>query len=341
MHRSLITAVARRSHAALLRSAAAQSASPLAALGARAVSTSPLLRKEEDRVAEAKANLASGNVQEAYGLSDDAGALGKANVLQKYGVLPVVGFGLAAAISKEWLILNEEILVAFCFGSFATSAYVALGDDVAKGLDAESAEIQKEAEGVFDELAGAVKTHIEAHRANASVAEDAAALVDHYYTLLGDLEGAYYRKLRQETAGVFNERLGYLQQLERKTLTAYATNISDSSESFVRDAYVNAPQELKDRIVESALASLSGKKSKSGADPMAELYAKYFQHVRKLAADLEANPRPVPADVLEQTRESLEREKNKIAALGVDVSGLDTEPASHYSRPHPQVPISQ
>jgi len=48
-----------------------------------------------------------GNTAEAYGFSKDAGAIGESGVLEKYGVYPIAALTLAAAISKELIIMNE------------------------------------------------------------------------------------------------------------------------------------------------------------------------------------------------------------------------------------------
>jgi len=53
-------------------------------------------------------------------------------ILKQYGLYPLVGLGLAAAVSKELLIIDPEFAYLCCMSTIMFGAYVLKGDDVKK-----------------------------------------------------------------------------------------------------------------------------------------------------------------------------------------------------------------
>jgi hypothetical protein len=96
-------------------------------------------------VTDRRDNTAS---QRPYGTVSKAEAESRAipvsqGILSAYGVYPLVGLGLAAAISKELLIVDPEFAYMCCIGSIMVGGYILKGDDVKQMLaDNRAAELK-------------------------------------------------------------------------------------------------------------------------------------------------------------------------------------------------------
>ena len=88
-------------------------------------------------VTDPQLQLQAGNTAEAYGIHPDAGVLGKSGIVEKYGLLPLAGWGLVAAISKEWFILDEEVFLLGTFLFSSTLGYVFMRQPVKDYFDNE------------------------------------------------------------------------------------------------------------------------------------------------------------------------------------------------------------
>jgi hypothetical protein len=74
----------------------------------------------------------------AYGASPAAGAVGLPGVMSNYGIAATIGFLGVIAISKEFFLLNEELLVALSTLGVLGAAYVTQADTIAKDFQKRS-----------------------------------------------------------------------------------------------------------------------------------------------------------------------------------------------------------
>jgi hypothetical protein len=288
-------------------------------LAIRALSSSSSSSKivvEDRQQIEARQALAAGNTAEAYGLSPEAGAIGDGGIIEKYGLVPLLGLGLAAALSKEVLLLNEEILVAICFGSFVFSGYTALGSSVGEGLDAEINEIRAEQEAVYVAQADNIRACIEAHRANINVAEEAEAVLGEYRTLVDRLVTTRGVQFKTEVNQLFEEKLQDIATAEARVLQGFVDSAAGNASAFVADKFEKANAKTKDDLLNAALAVLAGGQQK--ASPVRVAFKEYFQGLRERHAAAVAKSHKLPADLVASNNEETARLAQRAAKLGIE-----------------------
>jgi len=235
------------------------------------VPPSPLAKLAEER-------LAAGDVKHAYGLHPAAGAIGKPGVLDKYAVATTIAFAGVIAISKEFLILNEELLcVGAVLGVLAT-AWVAKGDEVAATYNADRFQTRLDVERTLDLNAEILRTHLAALRANLNHVEDKRQLLKHYENTYFAWHKAQVQSLRKRIDENTEKALERALDAEEAELDTFVDQSNESANQFVEAEFKKNPQ-LRAAFFKASLeavAAIGEGKGRTSVDPLNSVYEQFF-----------------------------------------------------------------
>lgn len=223
----------------------------------------------------AQQQLLAGNPAEAYGIHPDAGLVGKSGLVEKYGLIPTVGLFLAAAVSKEWIILDEEILLLGTFSLALFTGYISLRESVKAGLDEDfKANMNALSEG-FNAQLDEFDALNENLRSFLTVPQDLQTFVDEQGQLKKDVIEAAHKYYQYKLATSTEKVLTDFENLERKTFSDYRQQMVDGAVKHATDAFTTGPNanQLRKDSVEAAVRALST--GETAGDPVGLLFAEY------------------------------------------------------------------
>jgi len=228
-----------------------------------------------------------GNPAEAYGIHPDAGLVGKSGLVEKYGVIPTVGLFLAAAISKEWIILDEEILLLGTFSLALFAGYISLREGVKAGLDEDfKANATAFSEG-FNAQLDEFDSLNESLRSFLTVPQDLQTFVDEQGKLKQDVIAAAHKYYQSKLVSTTEKVLTDMENLERKTFSDYRQQMIDGAVKHATQAFTtgSGAAQLRRDSVEAAVRALST--GETGGDPVGQLFADYTkQFEQRIRAEL-------------------------------------------------------
>lgn len=269
---------------------------------------------------ESKKQLESGNLSEAYGLSKEAGAIGESGLLDKYGLIPVGGLALAAAVSKELIILNEEVALLGCFLTAVFSGYVLLREPVKQALDEEINQIKNAMQSSFNARIEATREEIAFYRTFSQFGKDLEQFTNEF---IAYVENARQRLPEKEETMMKNAIAKYLDdtlKAEATARTLVQSSMLKASVPFVRRQYHALPQKSKDEALQFAINQL--KKGGATDQPNPIVLQLFRQFVKEYNPDIKgflqqvmpAAPKLKSADELKAEKEALEEGWRKQAA---------------------------
>lgn len=241
---------------------------------------------EDSLITKAKQNLAAGNAAEAYTLSADAGALGSSGLLEKYGFLSLVGSAVAIGVSKEVLLLSEEVLVLACFSSFISAVVVTQGQAVSQALDRDIAEIRHEQEKWYDVAIDTLQTNISSLERNIELMKTVDQLFDVYEANINKFVATRSLTLKKLYNELLLERLNTIQTAEQDIFNSYVQVACDASVQHVSNQ-VATDAKLRDGLLRSALDALDNLAgaNKVVNNPLLPVFDKFL---RDFAANIRA-----------------------------------------------------
>jgi len=243
---------------------------------------SHLPRPKHPLQVEAEKQLAIGNTAEAYGLHPDAGLLGKSGIWEKFGFWRTAALFAVAAISKEWYIIDEEIILIATFAFSYFTAYVSLREPASAALDEAVQErrstVLTSVDKNLDEMDVAKLTLTE----DLKVYDALAPQVDVDAKLSRDVATAKERALANELNLLAEKQLQMIEQQENKLFSQFAQDTMKGAIAHVKQAFTTGPDAAKLRAasIDAALGALSGKASK--ADLVRPLLNQYMANAEKL-----------------------------------------------------------
>jgi hypothetical protein len=185
-------------------------------------------------------------------------------IIKQFGVYPLVGLGLAAAISKELLIIDPEFAYAACMSTLMFGAYTLKGDDIKKLMAEARAEELKTWENMFQCQIAKYKTDIQRLEA---------------FTKRPDMYAEYKAEYAEALAGVIvAQRMLAKQEIKNKTEAKLKDLIAQESAAaeklakvfkarvlaYVRD-YLGSPEGQQEALKE-ALANVGAPAGQAKSD---------------------------------------------------------------------------
>lgn len=232
-----------------------------------------------------KEQLAKGNVQEAYGVHPDAGAFGQAGAIAKYGVIPTVGLGLAALISKELFILDEEVLILACFATFVGSVYVTQGQAIKETMEESVATVRHNMEAYYDALIDTMVAQVEFYEDNYNLKEEVLELYNCYKESNAKFLATRKNVLIKALNEAVEKELEHLEELEARRLDEIAVYTAQQARDYVEQKVKSDPK-LREKYLEASIQMVGALGSSGGADakvpdPLIGLYAEYTASLKK------------------------------------------------------------
>jgi hypothetical protein len=222
---------------------------------------SHLPRAKHPLQVEAEKQLAIGNTAEAYGLHPDAGLLGKSGIWETYGIWPTAALFAVAAISKEWYILDEEVILASTFAFSYFTAYVSFREQAAAALDELVQErrsaIMSEVDKQLDEL-DATKLQLDN---NLKIHDVLAPQIEEDAKLARDLAAAKEKVFANHVNQMAEKQLQMIEQQENKFFQQFSQETVQGAVAHVKTAFSTGPDaaKLRSASIDAALGALRGK----------------------------------------------------------------------------------
>lgn len=224
--------------------------------------------------------LKEGRTAEAYGLHPDAGALGSAGVLEKYGAGTMLGFLSVIAVAKAVYIPNEETLVVGCFAGFIAAGYIALREQVSADLEEQSSDILKEHQSAVDKYIGAIKTARAFYEDSKGVSAQLAEVAKYYRELEAKFMESRPRYFKSLAVKEIEARLARIESAENAALSAFPVHVADSVHAIVASRLQGASDAARSADVDAAIAKVAGKgAAKGGKDAVRAEYERALAHV--------------------------------------------------------------
>jgi Mitochondrial ATP synthase B chain precursor (ATP-synt_B) len=267
--------------------------------------------------------LAAGNTREAYGLHPNAGAVGESGILDRYGLLPLLGFGAVAAISKEMFILNEEVLVAACFFGFSFVSYITIGDSIREGIEAEREEQKAELRAVFDKVIESVEKDAADLKTSVQLQASVDAYCAHVEELYLNLVKARPNIVQNDINAFVNDMLHELLQLERRIVMSLKFDTAARATQHVREQLAKADSKSKQELVDAAISQLEG--AKAAKDPIRDLYIEFYKQHEATMAKATSTDAKLSSEEQQSSVEAVRAALERVKARGhawVDVDSL-------------------
>eukprot|EP01006_Ploeotia_vitrea_P063041 TRINITY_DN84844_c0_g1_i1.p2 TRINITY_DN84844_c0_g1~~TRINITY_DN84844_c0_g1_i1.p2 ORF type:complete len:448 (+),score=282.93 TRINITY_DN84844_c0_g1_i1:102-1346(+) len=239
--------------------------------------------KNEDEIAAEEA-LQAKNLPEAYGLSDQAGAIGSAGIMEKYGLWTVTGMGLVAALSKELIMLDEEVLILGTFTTTVAALWLNLREGFNDMLEEESKAMWDEHFKLYDTSIERAQALIDFCEENVRVHEESAEVVEYYRVLRNNLRAAYNMRQKAFVKQQLEQQLNKLATFQENKSSLEVRSFLENAPQFVRSELRALSKKDKDAVVDAALDTIEGKKPPKGKSARAialDLFIKHLDDVKK------------------------------------------------------------
>lgn len=193
-------------------------------------------------------------------------------IIEKYGVLPFVGLGMAALVGKEAFIINEEFMLAINTCAFVFTAYVAVGDGFAKTVEEANAATSQKYHKAVDAVTDAMTTYKGAVQAKLDSVDVMREFIEEQDSAARDLVDYTNIKVRHAAYGEMMAKLGSIKGREDAEAAAEFTELVNSVCADVNAAYTGSDAAtLKNEALLFAMDNI-GKKPSS--DPVSALFVK-------------------------------------------------------------------
>lgn len=185
------------------------------------------------------------------------------------GWYPLGGLALAVGLSKELIILNEEIFVLGSFATFVLGVYVTQGQAIYDGLMEDYHKIKKAHEGAYNVEIEAVKREMAVSESKLTLSDDLGPIVANYKELAPQVDEALTIIGRQKQRDAIEARLQAIaqrEQIERDeevsaaqsdavaAVRKYFESVSAKDAQKVNDFYVSSLGNPLDTAKEPVLA---------------------------------------------------------------------------------------
>jgi len=207
-------------------------------------------------VVEAKKQLAMGNVAEAYGVSPDAGALGKSGLIDKYGVLPLAGSLLAVLIGKEVIVYNEEFILLFTATLTFGSLWVLGRDSLLKGYQVEMDQTQREMYALKLLEVELLREQIDDRKFFLNIVEDYKKFVSQSVTWLQNVTTNAPEIDRRRTLAEAGEMVKQTNTLYERLRKLERQDFVDKARKMLAIEFRIADQKIKEDFLETAIRAV-------------------------------------------------------------------------------------
>ena len=187
------------------------------------------------------------------------------------GWYPLLGLGAVVLVSKELLVLNEELLMVTNFAAFVFISWLVAGDIVNDAVKEKAAALTKNHDDVSDLYIESLHQVIRAGENSLATLPLMRNLKEEFSSLGQQVVQAKEMKSRAAARDATIARLNAAYQKEQAEKAKYMTNLLDDVVGEVQERVQQLSEQDKEAIMESAIQQLSGQEQ-SGEDPLTRIY---------------------------------------------------------------------
>jgi len=189
---------------------------------------------------------------------------------------PLVGLGLISAISKEVLILNDELVYVSMFGAFTTTLYIYLGQDVKNYFQDKIGAQRNALLECCDIAIDSAKRFITLEKRNKSFPDDLKTLYEEEQRMAA-LTVEYQNKRHQiDVRDAVLQKLSTVRALEAEESTEYKRSLQSYALEYVRDKFSHLSADERSRQIDLLIDSLPSNKGSSVFEDMIATYFNEF-----------------------------------------------------------------
>jgi len=186
---------------------------------------------------------------------------------------PLVGLGLISAISKEVLILNDELIYFSMFGAFTTTLYIYVGEDVKKFFEDKVAQQKSTLLECCEIAIDSAKRYISIEKRHRSFPDDLKNLYEEEKKMNVLTVDYQNKKHKIDVRDAVLQKLSTVKALEEEEANEYKKALQTYALDYVRERYSQIPQAERLKHIDLLIEALP---SKSGAVVYEDLISQYF-----------------------------------------------------------------
>jgi len=204
------------------------------------------------------------------------GQLTLGDILREYGIYPLAGLGAVAMISKEFVFLNEEFLLALNFWGIVMLGTVYASGPLTEFLSSKRLERYKRLWGWDDFSLDRIEADIREKQTSLSAPEIYKEYIDEFNGAARAMAVYERVKPRHEARNAMLKRLNDIKIAEEEKGKAEREMILKSSLEFVKSKFIGDAN-LRKQSVNTAIANLGQPASKEEQDVLVRLYNDYLK----------------------------------------------------------------
>ena len=187
------------------------------------------------------------------------------------GWYPLLGLGTFVLLSKELLVLNEEMLMVTNFAAFVFISWLVAGDQLNDAVAAKKEALRKNHDDVSDLYIESLEQVIRAGENSLATLPLLRSLKSEYAQLGEQVVKAKEMKAKSAARDAVMARLNSVYQKEQAEKAKYMTGLLDEVVQEVQDRVENMGQGDKDALLENAIRQLGGG-AVEGEDRLTKIY---------------------------------------------------------------------
>lgn len=240
----------------------------------------------------------------------------KKGVIEEYGVWPLIGFGSIIAFSKEYVIINQELVLAGLMYSTYFSLYLVLREPFIEFIEGYRADIKKNLQTPFEAEAVRLKSEMEQQKLRLTLPETVKEIAHYRAELAESAHVARINSRKSARALSVKEKLDRIIAFESDYKARKAALFSKLLEAQISDFAISKYSQEKTSFLNAAVKYMETG-NRSGIDKFENSLTEKAQHI---LSGLEKN---IPDSLKTKFAEKFEDLKRQDEHLKKLVSKID------------------
>jgi len=186
---------------------------------------------------------------------------------------PLVGLGLISAISKEVLILNDELVYLSMFGAFTTTLYIYVGEDVKKFFEDKITAQRNTLLECCEIAIDSAKRYITIEKRNKSFPDDLKTLYEEEKRMAAITVDYQNKKHQIDVRDAVLQKLSTVRALEDEESNEYKKALQTYAMEYVREKFSHLSPAERSSQIDQLIDALPTNK---GSAVFEDMIASYF-----------------------------------------------------------------
>jgi len=205
------------------------------------------------------------------------------------GWYPLVGFGSLVVLSKELLVLNEELLLATNFATFVFIMWLATGETVNQLVVEKQESITKHYNDSCDLQIESIKSVVQAYETQLALIPLLNSARQQFTSLSDQVGLAQQQRAKYAAREAVAAKLNSLYQKEQAAQAAALTDYYDYLAQQVREDVANLSSEEKRRFIDRMIEAVGGAEVPD-EDPVSRSFDKFLSQAQSEYQQQEQQP---------------------------------------------------